>query len=626
MDFNFKENKVKMISAGLATCGLMLIGVGVVYGPFLSFVFLISLGMLFSLYVWSDQVYKVFRGFFFKFRDFFIVIFLTVLLFTYGLILRFLRLGTDLNVYSLIPDDIINISSLVLGLWPFVSLWIRLIYWRFLDYKLYLHELFGTEMKNIFIYLLRYNLFFKVMKRIHRVVFVWISFILHLRDIYRYPAGKFKRFFRYLFVKPYLITLFIIVGCLFEVIIRNGFIFYSFYVLFVYMLLRPIMYVINDFWGGIWVIQVCEADYVSLNWRNPRYPAQFWYHFADCRCKYMYKPEITPELWSWVEKNKQPLALNNYLNNMRKHDISVRVLGNKNSSFCLRVKASYGSWAHVRWMHTYVSKIPAASVWHPLTAYFAKRATDHAALMNNHWSHYHSIQQMRKLVPYQEIAYIHFDNPCLRPISIQKVMDHNVLTNFYTVKKNGGVVTGFNKNIVLDTHNQKEDDVILDLRTARDPVIDRRVHGLDQKAYAGSSIDDASSKIFSGITGERYAGVIDQFKKSLFENNPELPQDLISKALEKLVFSKDDFVTHQQVWLEIVHLFPKNYIPPLLAPENFATIDFQPSTKFAYEDSIKRMDFVSRTLKERNVVCDYKQAIHVLEGSDLQRILGDSPY
>jgi len=132
-----------------------------------------------------------------------------------------------------------------------------------------------------------------------------------------------------------------------------------------------------------------------------------------------------------------------------------------------------------------------------MTSYFAKRAVDYAALINNHWSHYHKIEQFKTKIPYDEIGYRNFNIPFnTHPVSINKVMEHNLSTNFYVLKQHGIALLQFSKSLNLDSRNQAQDDIIFDFSRAKEDIIERRIHGLDQKASSGNSVNDPSSKIF----------------------------------------------------------------------------------------------------------------------------------
>jgi hypothetical protein len=227
-----------------------------------------------------------------------------------------------------------------------------------------------------------------------------------------------------------------------------------------------------------------------------------------------------------------------------------------------------------------------------MTSFFAKKAVDYAALINNHWSQYHRIEQFKKKIPYYEIGYRNFTIPFnVNSVSINKAMEHNLSTNFTILKQHGVTVKPFSKSVKLDSKNQAQDDIIFDFSHVKENIVERRVVGFDQKASTVGSITDPSSKIFSNMTVDDYQKIITSFQQLLF-NNVFLSADhqfKIRIGLQQLIDSCEDLETHQLIWAEILYLFPNQYLPPIRVPKNCSIHNFDQKTMEQYLVAEKKL-------------------------------------
>jgi hypothetical protein len=179
----------------------------------------------------------------------------------------------------------------------------------------------------------------------------------------------------------------------------------------------------------------------------------------------------------------------------------------------------------LRWVHSKVITTT-TSKWHQLTSYFAKNIFDKLAVINNHWSHYHTIEQLESkkkiLTKYSDLnIYENFSFPkptnLNQAIKISKIMEHNLLTNFNELKKKYKcTLKNYEKNSIttIDSSGQKEPDIVIDATNAT--VSDNRIHGMDQKST--QSTNAAASKIYSAMSTEIFERTLDLFYQELHFN------------------------------------------------------------------------------------------------------------
>lgn len=251
--------------------------------------------------------------------------------------------------------------------------------------------------------------------------------------------------------------------------------------------------------------------------------------------------------------------------------------------------------------------------------------------MNNSWQHFKTIEKLKAKINYGEILYKHFENPFRNQnVKIATMMEHNLLTNFAALKARNVYLYTFDKKRTTDTHNQSCDDIQMDPRESYPFIEDKRTHALDQKATPlASSIPDPSSKILSSMTEKEYSYLIVNFSQLLLNNFTLTSEQLfeIEKALDALKASSGNLQVHQIIWLETLHLFPDNYIPPIRIPNNFCIDDLLAEALNSYHLSVKRFNNISAYLKKHNVPeNDYVKAGEIFDESFIQKMYEECEY
>jgi len=475
----------------------------------------------------------------------------------------------------------------------------------------------------IHIKLLKYNTYFKVMLTVYKLSFLLISYINHHPNIYKkYPRSSYRKLVHYLYKKPFVIPIFLAISCLSELIITKGQLHFNLYLIFIYLILRLIISSLLEFSSYPWEKVCCIADYSLLKWDQPRYSQRFWLWFDSIRSDFNKTPEISDTLQTVIKEKINDTKRKHLIEQKQFTKVSQKLIKNPSTPYCLSVKIAYQKWSNVRWTHT---STLATKVWHPMTSLFAKHAVDYGAILNNSWSHFATIEKIKARINYGEILYKSFENPYkIKPIKIAIMMEHNLLTNYAKIQERNVIVSTYDKNIKTNTHNQSCDDIQFNPKNATPPIQDIRTHALDQKATPlASRIPEPSSKILSEISPIEYEMVLQNFRQSLL-NNIELYLNhilAIDQVLDSLVQTSTQLHLHQIVWLENLHLFPDNYIPPIRVPLNFCIDNLMPQVLVLYNERQLLLEKISNKLYEHEVPCDYHKAIDIMDGSFMQKIL-----
>lgn len=255
--------------------------------------------------------------------------------------------------------------------------------------------------------------------------------------------------------------------------------------------------------------------------------------------------------------------------------------------------------------------------YHKLTSLFAKSIPDCAVLVNNHWDHVEILQRcqakIKNMIPQPQINY--YTSYSMSPNNkISNILDYNVPTNFEPLQERNAKAQIFQKGIKLDTSPQAEPDSIIDFREAN--FIDKRIHGMDQKAVKNSSEFD--NRMFSQFTEIQYENSLRHFENYLRTNgqydSTELEQ--ITIALQKMALYSNNIPKLQIVWAENLHLFTKSGVPPLRISDNFCLTNTTFAFKHDYKQSMKRLQTISDTLKSKKIPeNDLKRAFEIIDNS-----------
>jgi hypothetical protein len=276
---------------------------------------------------------------------------------------RYLRLGVTINIFDLISRFNLDIGILLLFLFPFglCNIWIRFLIWKLMDLRFWLWFELSKLLYVIHLYLLRYKIYFYIFEKLHKIAFIWGTYISINPSVYPKTKdyGIFRNMLQTLYFKPYLGFLSILFCLLTEIVLTQGKLHYSLYILFAYPIIYAFGYCLSYLYTMPWVNDVCRADYFARNWENPRYPTEFWISFVDPSERYNFNWEFSEE----EEKNIQRLA-SKYLS--KKYSFrSMLPYRIQTKPLYTRIKGVYRTYNGIRWVHTL-----ARPSYHPLTAWF----------------------------------------------------------------------------------------------------------------------------------------------------------------------------------------------------------------------------------------------------------------
>lgn len=137
---------------------------------------------------------------------------------------------------------------------------------------------------------------------------------------------------------------------LLEIILTKGYIYYSLYLLLLFMLIRPLFYFLNTFNGPFneWINICCISNYIYNNWTNAYYPKQFWLSFQQFRIQYFDEPYLTPEeknhisfiIQQWKYKHEYDRRVNFH--------IYLRLIKSPKTKIIHRIRLLYYRWTNIK--------------------------------------------------------------------------------------------------------------------------------------------------------------------------------------------------------------------------------------------------------------------------------------
>lgn len=534
----------------------------------------------------------------------------------YLYLVRYIRLGNDLDL-SLIYDKFctpttINFCIFILFTWPFFLTWFRLIFREFLHIRLLFNNIFHNILHIVHIHYLRYTAYFKFMEYVYKLSVIWTYIVLkNLRFSPSFPL-IFRKIVNFIYKRPFVLGLSVLFFACSELYISKGHLHYTLYVTFAWFSLRVLLSSAYSFSFSSWVRDCCEADYISGNWDYPRYTSKFWFWLPYFRALYNNIPTVSQDiadaLPGWIAFMKE----RSFKADMRRLKLAARIESRPYSTPFQKIKIGYMDWSKLRWVHTSstVSQVISSNsgFLHKATVYFSKTAFDYAACINSNWAFFHSLEKLKVNFPYNEITYKNTPIPLRTKWPFDKVVEHNLKTNFCSWSLFGTELLTYqeavSKGLKRDSYHQACDDIIIDNRNAHGPIIDRKIRGLDQKAYAAKNIKDASSLVLSNVSVAEYNTILRNHYNLLQSNCTNLSYS-DRELLEKTLINLDSYSNiphkHFDYWLESVHVFPNEFVPPIKVPNNFSILDFSEESLREYNLSREKVEKISAILYKNNV-------------------------
>jgi hypothetical protein len=262
--------------------------------------------------------------------------------------LRLLRLGTTINVFNYINSDTIIIMIFLILILPYAKAWAVIIKTQIMQIYTFLWQEFLILLKSIIFRGLQYKILFKMLEFIHKISFIWISFIIYHPFIYRGPQSKFRFGLHFIYLYPISLYSVLFGICFFEMLLTKGQLYFSLQLFIIFIILKPIFYLLNTFntYDSNWVEFCCYSNYLYREWDNVDYPLNFWLYFKDMYNDFNETPKIEKEsalqlnniIVTWTNKEKKIRLRDSY--------IWHRLL-KKNISLKHRIQLSYRRWSKI---------------------------------------------------------------------------------------------------------------------------------------------------------------------------------------------------------------------------------------------------------------------------------------
>lgn len=265
-------------------------------------------------------------------------------------LLRYFRLGITVDVLKYITLNTVIIGILFLLIYQYTIIWLIIITKLLSEIKNFFWESFKGIIISLCLILLKYHIFFKIFEKIYQLSFLWITFIICHRSIYK-KKSYIRKKIHYFYVQPFRIWAILFIIILLELIFNKGKLQYSLYILFIFLLIRPVISGLNHFNGpdNNWVATCNYINYINYDWANPYYPRSFWLSFTDIRQDFNQYPTLTLEEQNHINNLTQQWKI--VADKMRKRDYHIfsRLITNPKTPLCHRIRLLYYyNWTKIK--------------------------------------------------------------------------------------------------------------------------------------------------------------------------------------------------------------------------------------------------------------------------------------
>lgn len=538
---------------------------------------------------------------------------------------RFFNLTMTIDLQHYINLAVINtVLPFVIPLMFYVQF-----YKVILNFMKYSQQILWQSFCNIcnicHLLLLKYTFYFNICEYLYKYSFIVGNFIVISSDIYPPDKNysKWRYLLRYLYLKPNIIIYLIFFEFFIELIIFKGKLHYGLLLIFIFLIGRMLVKFSLLFFRTNFIDDVCIVDYLNKNWETPRYPSYFWYNFEEHSTLHQWS--FNQEELTLIENLKEKNTIKFY---KYRPTLLTRVQG---LGYIYRIKAAYRTYTGVRWVHT------GRSV-HNVTPLFMRSFLERGSFLNlpQGWQKYHNIityldSKGFRTEPLPSNFYQNHKAPSTT--SFQKLIEHNLLTNFVPLRNKNVIINNYDNTIILDSKGQECPDAAFDLK--KSPFNDTRIIAMDQKS--NPSEKGLANHILSNITEAAYTKGIRRYQSELFYRNSlhniPLATEEIRQGLELLVKTCNKLEEHQLVWANYVKYFPNDFMPPLKVPSNFCVADLNDNLKVKIPQINAKIERISNYLYKKNIPelkKEYhgtyslpEEALDLFQDSYLQKILSE---
>ena len=383
---------------------------------------------------------------------------------------KFQRLDTirDINFIfeSITSNIVIIIIFIIYYFFPLILSWFIFFKEKISNLKQFFWEYTEALFYGLHLKFLKYFIYFKFCEYIYKTFFIFHDIFAgnpgatwnHYRHYYPFYRNIYSHLY-FGFGRIYFIIIFFSLIVL-EIIINEGKIYYGLYLLFILPIILSLFNAFFRFGESEFILDVCKADYLSLNFLNPRYPRKFWtymqtpelyFGFAYAMSsqsfenmtklltsnlilikisKKFYNLDSLDRVWGlrYISGSKKKIGTSNYVKGYYTYAGNAK-------PWCMRLAASYKKYEGVRWFHTTsVLLYPLPEKIHPLTIHFIKNNVYALLALAGHPSlNYGELQKItaKTKFPSPEVLYKNYDPNCK---CYEKILTH-LTSVFWSIKK-----------------------------------------------------------------------------------------------------------------------------------------------------------------------------------------------
>lgn len=263
-------------------------------------------------------------------------------------VVRYLHLGNVLDITKYINYTTTNMIILSVFLGPFIYLWVVIIIRLFIQIKTFLWTTFSNFMISIILFLLRYKIIFFFLEKIYQLSFFGITFIIC--DPYIYKTKSFiRKKIHLLYLHPSKIWVFIISIIILELCYTHGQLYYSIYMLALFLPIRAIMqlfYLIAKPTNN-WAQLCCYSNYINYMWFKPYYEKKFWLSFDEMQQEFGHLPVLEIQEKTKLDHIIRLWEIKEDKTRNRNYYIFTRLIRNPRTGFIHRLRLTYRKWTKI---------------------------------------------------------------------------------------------------------------------------------------------------------------------------------------------------------------------------------------------------------------------------------------
>lgn len=550
--------------------------------------------------------------------------------------IRMLKLGQmiDLNFFlNLIMETIF----LAVFIYPFVKAWFVFIARLFMTFSEIRKYLITNTTYFFYLYHLKFlqnKWYQKYTENLFKITQIFFDIFVDQIGATHLPRQNKPLYFKitsFIYYNTYVLDIMIFSSILIELLLRNGYLYFSIYTLFFYPLIRIFIHLFNEFGTMTYTKDVCFSDYLYLN-KKPRYPAFYYYCLKN------------PILWfdtqlqsndhdSLISSNLVEQKVEQYrTSTKRSAKVFYRTCGltqiEKNNTlefkyigqqkkWSTRLVAYYKKNYHVRWYHASTvlyAPYQTSSKIHPIAVFLSKNPYAHIAYLNMQGNFNFAQAAAAKNVkqwPTSQELYNFCEQKNLFLSSsnaLVDVMENNHVMRYSFLAK---------KDVLIGVYNlmkERAHRVDLEAMQLRPDMLSywknqiaymfKGFLGTDEK-HRHTQIHGRNQAI-NNISHEEYRDLLQDYSNALRKKHPMTPEMELTLSQLQILDKQNNFDNYLNFWAENLHHFPKNWKPPLRLVKTFDDSHLTPKALELLKQGDVEIRKISDQLYTLNVNTNYQ--------------------